>query len=163
MRKISPPQGFDPRTAQPVASRYTVYATRPTFVVYLLSNVVISLFRIFLFSLLTDYRIASIAAPTEGSVRLDDLSTAAVGRCGRSWALNLSRVRADSRTEVFGSLGSGCYQTQDQRQQQFNLKHEILVSKVFILIQRSGYQVHNQDFSLGDVNDLILRLCKIYV
>jgi hypothetical protein len=26
MRKISPPQGFDPRTAQPVASRYTDYA-----------------------------------------------------------------------------------------------------------------------------------------
>ena len=29
-RKISPPPGFDPRTAQPVASRYTDYATRPT-------------------------------------------------------------------------------------------------------------------------------------
>jgi len=28
--KISPPPGFDPRTAQPVASRYTDYATRPT-------------------------------------------------------------------------------------------------------------------------------------
>ena len=27
VRKISPPQGFDPRTVQPVASRYTVYAT----------------------------------------------------------------------------------------------------------------------------------------
>ena len=33
MRKISPtPQtGFDPRTVQPVASRYTDYATRPTY------------------------------------------------------------------------------------------------------------------------------------
>jgi len=31
VRKISPPPGFDPRTAQPVASRYTGYATRPTF------------------------------------------------------------------------------------------------------------------------------------
>jgi hypothetical protein len=30
-RKISPsPPGFDPRTVQPVASRYTDYATRPT-------------------------------------------------------------------------------------------------------------------------------------
>jgi len=27
MRKISPPTGFDPRTVQPVASRYTDYAT----------------------------------------------------------------------------------------------------------------------------------------
>ena len=26
-RKISPPPGFDPRTVQPVASRYTNYAT----------------------------------------------------------------------------------------------------------------------------------------
>jgi hypothetical protein len=30
VRKISPPPGFDPQTVQPVASRYTVYATRPT-------------------------------------------------------------------------------------------------------------------------------------
>ena len=29
MRKISPPPGFDPRTVQPVASRYTDYATPP--------------------------------------------------------------------------------------------------------------------------------------
>jgi len=29
MRKISPPPGFDPRTVQPVASRYTDYTTRP--------------------------------------------------------------------------------------------------------------------------------------
>jgi len=29
-RKISPPPGFDPRTAQPVASRYTDWSTRPT-------------------------------------------------------------------------------------------------------------------------------------
>jgi len=28
--KISPPPGFDPRTVQSVASRYTDYATRPT-------------------------------------------------------------------------------------------------------------------------------------
>jgi len=28
--KISPPPGFDPRTVQPVGSRYTDYATRPT-------------------------------------------------------------------------------------------------------------------------------------
>ena len=28
--KISPPPGFDPRTVQPVVSRYTGYATRPT-------------------------------------------------------------------------------------------------------------------------------------
>ena len=29
VRKISPPPGFDLRTVQPVASRYTDYATRP--------------------------------------------------------------------------------------------------------------------------------------
>ena len=29
MRKISPPPGFDPQTIQPVARRYTDYATRP--------------------------------------------------------------------------------------------------------------------------------------
>ena len=30
VRKISPPPGFDPRTVQPVTSRYTDYATRLT-------------------------------------------------------------------------------------------------------------------------------------
>ena len=30
VRKISPQPGFDPRTVQPVASRYTDYVTRPT-------------------------------------------------------------------------------------------------------------------------------------
>ena len=30
VRKISPPPGFHPRIVQPVASRYTDYATRPT-------------------------------------------------------------------------------------------------------------------------------------
>jgi hypothetical protein len=30
VRKISPPPEFDPRTVQPVTSRYTDYATRPT-------------------------------------------------------------------------------------------------------------------------------------
>ena len=30
VRKISPPPGFDPRTVQPVASRYTNYVTRST-------------------------------------------------------------------------------------------------------------------------------------
>ena len=29
VQKISPPPGFDPQTFQPVASRYTDYATRP--------------------------------------------------------------------------------------------------------------------------------------
>jgi hypothetical protein len=28
--KSRPPPGFDPRTVQPLASRYTVYATQPT-------------------------------------------------------------------------------------------------------------------------------------
>ena len=36
VRKISPRPGFDPRTAQPVASRYTDYATRPTYPVVFL-------------------------------------------------------------------------------------------------------------------------------
>jgi len=31
VRKISLPPGFDPRIVQPVASRYTDYATRPMF------------------------------------------------------------------------------------------------------------------------------------
>jgi hypothetical protein len=31
VRKISPPPGFHPRTVQPVASRYTDYATRPRY------------------------------------------------------------------------------------------------------------------------------------
>ena len=31
VRKISPQPGFDPRTVQPVASRYTDWATRPIF------------------------------------------------------------------------------------------------------------------------------------
>jgi hypothetical protein len=30
VRKISPPPGFDPRTVQPIASRYTDSATGPT-------------------------------------------------------------------------------------------------------------------------------------
>jgi hypothetical protein len=33
VRKILPPLGFDPRTVQPVASRYTDCATRPTLVI----------------------------------------------------------------------------------------------------------------------------------
>ena len=33
VRKISPPPGFDPRTVQPVVSRYTVYVTRPTILI----------------------------------------------------------------------------------------------------------------------------------
>ena len=34
VRKILPPPGFDPRTVQPVASRYTDYVTRPTRTIY---------------------------------------------------------------------------------------------------------------------------------
>ena len=34
VRKISPPPGFDPRTVQPLASRYSDYATRPTPMLY---------------------------------------------------------------------------------------------------------------------------------
>ena len=30
VRKISPPPGFDPRAIQPIADRYTDYATWPT-------------------------------------------------------------------------------------------------------------------------------------
>jgi len=33
VRKISPPPGFDPRTFKLLASRYTDYATRPTYIV----------------------------------------------------------------------------------------------------------------------------------
>ena len=35
LREISPPPVFDPRTFQPVASRYTDWATRPTCIWYL--------------------------------------------------------------------------------------------------------------------------------
>jgi hypothetical protein len=34
VRKISPPPGFNPRTVQPVVSRYTDWATRPTIFTY---------------------------------------------------------------------------------------------------------------------------------
>ena len=34
VRDISPPAGFDSRTVQPVGSRYTDYATRPTAEMY---------------------------------------------------------------------------------------------------------------------------------
>jgi hypothetical protein len=44
VRKISPPAGFDPRTVQPVDSRYTVYATRPTPVNNVTFNIRVSLF-----------------------------------------------------------------------------------------------------------------------
>jgi hypothetical protein len=39
VRKISSPPGFDPRTAQPVASRYTDYATRPTLIIIIAATV----------------------------------------------------------------------------------------------------------------------------
>jgi len=38
VRKISLPLGFEPRTVQPVASRYTDYATRPTLTEVYTSN-----------------------------------------------------------------------------------------------------------------------------
>ena len=34
--KSRPPPGFDPRTVQPVASRYTDYATRPTILIIII-------------------------------------------------------------------------------------------------------------------------------
>jgi hypothetical protein len=37
VRKISPPTGFDPRTVQPVASRYTDYAI-PAHILYILDK-----------------------------------------------------------------------------------------------------------------------------
>ena len=37
VRKISSPPGFDPRTVQPVASRYTDYTTRPNHIKSLLA------------------------------------------------------------------------------------------------------------------------------
>jgi hypothetical protein len=39
VRKTLPPPGFDPRTVQPVAIRYTDYATRPTELQYYSTNV----------------------------------------------------------------------------------------------------------------------------
>ena len=45
VRKISPPPGFDPRTIQPVASRYTDYATRPTHV-HNIRNIIRYVFRL---------------------------------------------------------------------------------------------------------------------
>ena len=40
VRKISPPPGFDPRTVQPVASRYTDWATWLTYIILRLSLIV---------------------------------------------------------------------------------------------------------------------------
>jgi hypothetical protein len=45
VRKISPPPGFDSRTVQPVGSRYTDYATRPTHLMFLVEN--FALLRVF--------------------------------------------------------------------------------------------------------------------
>ena len=42
VRKISPPPGFDPRTVQPGASRYTNYATRLTHIITRCSIICIS-------------------------------------------------------------------------------------------------------------------------
>jgi len=41
--KISPPPGFDPRTVQPVGSRYTDYATRSTRFKYNPQNIVFTM------------------------------------------------------------------------------------------------------------------------
>ena len=57
-QKISPPPGFDPRTIQPVASRYTDYATRPT------KHVVIS-------CLISQYRGRYSTGNTESSYKMD--------------------------------------------------------------------------------------------
>jgi len=38
VRKISLPPGFDSQTVQPVASRYSVYATRPTLRIQCIRN-----------------------------------------------------------------------------------------------------------------------------
>jgi len=35
---LAPPPGFDPRTVQPVGSRYTNYATRPTHMIVTYTN-----------------------------------------------------------------------------------------------------------------------------
>jgi hypothetical protein len=41
VRKISIPPGFDPRTVQPVASRYTDWAIRPTIIITCLLNFIL--------------------------------------------------------------------------------------------------------------------------
>ena len=41
VRKISPPPVFDPRTVQPVASRYADYATRPTVSHFILFEIIL--------------------------------------------------------------------------------------------------------------------------
>jgi len=49
VRKISPPPGFDPRTVQPLASRYTDWTTRPTYYVYCtVTEVFLNLTEVFL-------------------------------------------------------------------------------------------------------------------
>ena len=42
---LAPPPGFDPRTVQPVASRYTDYATRPT-AIKLIDNKIVFWFQL---------------------------------------------------------------------------------------------------------------------
>jgi hypothetical protein len=51
VRKISPPPGFDPRTVQPVASRYTDHDTRP---IYFVGNSNILLHILWQFFLIID-------------------------------------------------------------------------------------------------------------
>ena len=48
VRKISPSPGFDPRTVQPVASRYTDYATRP--IAYYRPNILLRIQKNLLFA-----------------------------------------------------------------------------------------------------------------
>ena len=43
--KSRPPPGFDPRTVQPVASRYTDWATRPTIILFSNRNITAALWR----------------------------------------------------------------------------------------------------------------------
>jgi hypothetical protein len=38
VRKISPAPGLNPRTVQPVASRYTAWANRPTYLLLIIAN-----------------------------------------------------------------------------------------------------------------------------
>jgi hypothetical protein len=74
--KISPPPGFDPLTVQPVFSRYTDYATRPT---WLLEGV-IEIFRVWwILQTVTTGRQTANVAYFQNKIQLSEFSAYPAG------------------------------------------------------------------------------------
>jgi hypothetical protein len=70
VRKISPPPGFDPRTVQPLASRYTDYASRP---IVVLVVVVVAVIIIIIIIIIIIY-VPCLFPKFAGSVRYEDFA-----------------------------------------------------------------------------------------